>query len=284
MLHYKKMMEKYDMKKNNLLILISFFVITLIILIVLISSRIKNQDTTASSIEQIDYTQLLKQTNVYPHNQDSFTEGLFYYDGELYESSGLYEKSFLSKNINLSTGKAENTYIFPDDIFAEGCTILNDKLYVLTYKENKTFLFDKDALDLQKEYEYNHNREGWGLTTDGTYLITSDGSSHIYFMDEELNDVKSITVKLNGNEISNINELEYINGYIWANVWQTNYIIIIDSNTGNVVKLLDFSNLLTEDNKTDKINVLNGIAYNKQTNKIYITGKNWEKIFEFELI
>lgn len=272
------------MKKNNLKIfLIFFFIISLILFVVLISLRFKSQDKNASLVEPIVYTKFVKQTNVYPHNQDSFTEGLFFSDGQMYESSGLYGKSFLSKNINLETGKAENTYMFPSDIFAEGCVILNDKLYVLTYKENKAFVFDIDTLDIQKEYEYNHNREGWGLTTDGTYLITSDGSSKIYFMDEELNDIKSITVKLNGKEIYNINELEYIDGYIWANIWQTNYIVIIDSNTGNITNIFDFSNLLDDINSTEKTDVLNGIAYNKLTNKIYITGKNFESIFEFEL-
>lgn len=191
---------------------------------------------------------------------------------------GLYGKSALFKNIDLKTGSDENQYNFENSIFAEGSVVFNENLYVLTYKENKIFVFNPETLNLENIYYYEH--EGWGLTTDNEHLIASDGSSKLYFMDEKLNIVKEIVVTDNGKEINKINELEYINGYIWANIWQTNNIIIIDKQTGNIVKTIDFTNLYNNSNDVD--DVLNGIAYNEANKKVYITGKRWDTLFEFE--
>ena len=210
------------------------------------------------------YTEYISSIKVYPHKNDSFTEGLFFYNNELYESTGLYGKSKVYKNINLKTGEESKSYSFDDLVFAEGSVIYNNKLYVLTYKEKKVFEFDFESLEVTHVYDYG--REGWGLTTDGEYLIASDGSENIYYMDEYLNDVK------------NINELEYINGYIWANVWETDIILIINSKTGEVVKQIDFSGILSDKYKDENIDVLNGIAWND--GKLYITGKNYPVIFE----
>ncbi len=226
------------------------------------------------------YDEFLNVANTYPHNAESFTQGLFFHDGILYESTGLYGKSKLYKNINIENGTAEKEYAFANDIFAEGSVILNGNLYVLTYKENKVFKFTPETLEPTMVIPYS--RQGWGLATDGEYLIASDGSSEIYFMDEKLNDIKQITVTHKGKEVSNINELEYIDGFIWANEWLTNNILIIDPNSGNVVKLLDFTKLCP-DEIADTNDVLNGIAYNSQTGKIYITGKRWDKLYELEL-
>ena len=149
------------------------------------------------------YDEFLTLTNKYPHSTDSFTQGLFFHDDKLYESTGLYGNSKLFKNIDITTGNYEKEFTFTDDIFAEGSVVFNNKLYVLTYKENKVLVFDPETPELQKTLPYN--REGWGLTTDGKSLIASDGSSKIYFMDEILNDIKHITVTNNGKEISRIN-------------------------------------------------------------------------------
>lgn len=193
---------------------------------------------------------------------------------------GLYEKSALYKNIDLETGNYESKYDFDDNIFAEGSVVFNNKLYVLTYKENAVFVFNPESLELENTYEYN--RSGWGLTTDDEYIIASDGSSTLFFMDEGLNDIRTITVTINGKELDNINELEYIDGYIWANVWTSNKILIIDKENGEVIKIIDFTDLY--DSKTNNADdVLNGIAYNEKTKKIYITGKRWNTLFEFEL-
>ncbi len=232
------------------------------------------------AIESVHCTQMVSLTSEYPHNEKSFTQGLFFYDGKMYESTGRYGESMLYKNIDVETGKAEAEYIFPEDIFAEGSVVYKDKLYVLTYKENKVFVFNPERLELLNTVFYP--RQGWGLTTDGEYLIASDGTSELYYMDENLDVIKNVTVKRNGAALENINELEYIGGEIWANIWLTDEIVIINPENGNVKKTVDFSGIYKP--QTDDSNaVLNGIAYNEDNGYIYITGKLWGKLFEFEL-
>lgn len=235
-------------------------------------------DNTAGSIA--GYTEYLTLTNEYPHSTASFTQGLFFHNGQMYESVGKYGESAVFKSISPETGEHEAEYRFADDIFAEGSVVFNGKLYVLTWKESIVSVFNPETLEHEKNYPYN--REGWGLTTDGEYLIASDGTASICFMDADLNDVKTITVTFNGEEIPNINELEYINGYIWANVWLSDEILIIDPQNGDVISKLDFGGLY-EAQSNDADDVMNGIAFNPETGKIYITGKRWDTLYEFEL-
>ena len=229
--------------------------------------------------ENCYYTECLTLTNQYPHNAESFTQGLFFYNGELYESTGRYGESMLYGNVSVENGTAEMQYKFPADIFAEGSVVFKDKLYVLTYKENKVQVFDPKTLEFQTEYQYP--RQGWGLTTDGETLIASDGSSTLYFMDEELGVLKTLEVMRDGESVQKINELEYINGEIWANVWLTNEIIQINKESGEVVRTIDFSDLYTKE-ITDSNYVLNGIAYDSDNGKLYLTGKKWDTLYEFE--
>ena len=154
-------------------------------------------------------------------------------------------------------------------------------MYVLTWRENKVLILNPDTLEILEELAYP--RQGWGLTTDGNSLIASDGSSKIFFLDENLNLLRSITVKDAETEINRINELEYINGKIWANVWQTDYILIINPDTGNVEKTMDMAGLYPKEQRNAGADVLNGIAFDKSTGKVYITGKYWDKMFEFRL-
>lgn len=219
----------------------------------------------------------LKLLNEYPHNKESFTQGLFVYDGELYETTGLYGKSKLYKNINLNNLSYEKEYTFDSKYFVEGSTIYKDKIYVLTWKEKKVFVFDKDNLNLIKELDYF--TQGWGLCTDNDYLIASDGSDKLYYMDEDLNIIKTLNVTYNDFKIDKLNELEFINGYIWANRFTYNDIYIINPSDGKVIKVLNFNEFSKE--YKDKDDVLNGIAY--KDNKVYITGKRWNKIYEFDL-
>lgn len=263
------------MEKNKLktvIIKITRIIILLLIIVTCIFIKVKN--------EGINYKSIMELTNTYPHNKDSFTQGLFVANDMLYETRGLYGESKLYKNINLTNGIPEKIYSFDNSIFAEGSTVLNNKIYVLTYKENKVYRFDLESLQLEQEYKYF--KEGWGLTTDGKHLIASDGSSKIYYLDESLNCVKELTVTINNKEINNINELEYIKGYIWANVWYKDYIVVIDPEDGKVIKKITFKELKKDVNVD--AGVLNGIAYDKNNDKIYITGKNWNKLFEFKLI
>lgn len=230
--------------------------------------------------DAVKYTEILELKSSYPHKTDSFTQGLFFYEGKMYESVGKYSQSKLLKNIDLTSGGCEWKYDFDDSVFAEGSVAFNNYIYVLSWKENKAFVFNPQTLELESTYVYP--RQGWGLTTDGEYLIASDGSSTLYFMNEELKDIKSIKITRDGKEISNINELEYIDGYVWANVWLSNEIIIINPENGEVEKTLDFTGLYTPDGN-DVNDCLNGIAYNEETGRIYITGKHWDTLFEFEL-
>ena len=218
--------------------------------------------------------------NKYPHDFNTFTEGLFFYKGKLNESSGLYNSSYFYKDIDINTGIPKEEKHFSFNLFIEGSTIYKDKLYLLTYKENKVLVLNYDTLEIEKELDY-HN-EGWGLTTDGEYLIASDGSPSIYYLDEELNEIKKIVVKKDNKEINNINELEYIDGYIWANIWKTNKLVVIDKK-GNVIKEIDVSEYIKDDIDNKKVDVLNGIAYNPSNKHIYFTGKYYPYIYEMKI-
>ncbi len=231
----------------------------------------------ATEIHHSDYLTL---TASYPHNTDSFTQGLFFHNGMMYESTGRYGYSAIMKNIDTESGMYEKDCRFDSSIFGEGSVVFNNKIYMMTWKENRMFVVDPDTLAVEKEIPYI--REGWGLTTDGKHLIASDGSSSLYFMDEELNDINTLTVTVNGEEMSNINELEFIDGFIWANVWMTDEILVINPKSGKAVRVIDFGGL-RKDKNADPNDVLNGIAYNPETEKIYITGKRWDTLYEFEV-
>ena len=217
----------------------------------------------------------------YPHSTSSFTEGLFFYDGMLYESTGLYGSSEVYRAIDLETGKPGVELKLEDELFGEGSVVFDGKLYVLTYKENKALILEPDTLELLDTVDYP--RDGWGLTTDGEYLIAGDGSAQLFYMDSELNLVRTLDVTLDGEPINNINELEYIDGQIWANIWKQSYVVIIDPVTGEVTETIDFGEILPAELFEDKVHdVLNGIAYNPQEDRVYVTGKDWLKLYCFE--
>lgn len=226
------------------------------------------------------YSDYLNLTATYPHSTESFTQGLFFFNGEMFESIGRYGNSAVFKGVSLESGGHSEEVRFDGGIFAEGSVVFENRLYQLTWRENRVFVMNPETLEIIDEIPYL--REGWGLTTDGKHLIASDGSSSLYFMDSDFNETKKLTVTFNGEEINNINELEYIDGYIWANVWLTEEILVINAQNGEVVKCIDFSGLY--DNLSDNIDdTMNGIAYNPETEKIYITGKRWNTVFEFEI-
>ena len=221
----------------------------------------------------IDYDKYLVFEKTIPHNSESFTEGLIINENIRYESSGKYEKSFLEKTNN-KENTLEKTILLDQDIFAEGITIFKDKLYLLTYKENKLFIFNKDTLEQEQEISYP--KEGWGITHNEDYIITSDGTNIISFWTEDLKLVKELTINR-----ANINELEYIDGKIWANIWKTNQIIIINPKSGKIEKTLTFDAIAEDHKAHSREEVMNGIAYDEKTKKIYLTGKNWENIYVF---
>jgi len=223
-----------------------------------------------------------KIVEVLPHDVNSYTQGLFFYKGQLYESSGQYGASFFRK-VDLYKGTALQSFNFPDEYFAEGATVLGNLLYILTWQQRVVFVYDINTFKPIKQF-FNPREEGWGLTTDGKDLIMSDGSSFLFFMDPAtFKEKRRITVKLDGKTIDRLNELEYIKGEIWANVYQEDFILIIDPSTGIVRKVVDCKNILPPSMRTSKTDVLNGIAYNPLTDRIYITGKYWPKMFRITL-
>lgn len=226
--------------------------------------------------------------NQYPHNPTAYTEGLEFIDGYIYESTGHYGRSYLRK-YDLTTGKVQKEQKLSDEYFGEGLTVLNDKIYVLTWREKTGMVFDKNSFKQLKTFPI-YTKEGWGMTNDGTHLIYSDGTPDIYYIDPEtFKEVKRITVTDKYGPVNYINELEWIKGYIYANQWQTNYILKIDPATGEVKGQADLGNIRrqagipqpTADENAPEY--LNGIAYDKQNNRIFITGKNWPKLFEIKL-
>ena len=216
---------------------------------------------------------------VYPHDSRAFTQGLIYENGILYESTGLYGESSLRK-IDLATDDILQMVKLSYDYFAEGLTLHNNILIQLTWKSNVAFLYDKDSLELIGTFAYPY--DGWGITHDGRMLITSDGSAVIRFLDsEDFSELKQIRVHSRDRVIDQLNELEYINGKIYANVWRSDLIVIIDPDTGQVMGWVDLTGL--EEKSDNQENVLNGIAYDAENNRLFVTGKRWPHLYEIRL-
>lgn len=217
----------------------------------------------------------------YPHDSKAYTQGLFWHDGTLYESTGLNGHSSI-RTVDLNSGKPVKTVSFSRKYFAEGSTAIGDRLYLLTWQEHVAFIYDVNTLKYIQTYSYP--REGWGLTTDGKSLIASDGSSRIYFLSTGFKLERTIDVKADGRPISRLNELEYIDGKIWANIYTTNTIAIINPKDGTVEAFVDCTGLLPDRLRTPDTDVLNGIAHNPADGRIYLTGKNWKRLYEVELV
>ena len=216
----------------------------------------------------------------YPHDVRSYTQGLFIEDGQMYESTGQYGSSTFRK-VDMATGTPLRRLDFSDRYFVEGSVALGDSLYILTWTSRVAFIYDFNTLEYIATRSYPH--QGWGITTDGKQLIASDGSSRLYFMDKDLNIVRTVNVRLHGKPLNYLNELEYIDGRVWANVYTTNMIVLIDPDTGMVDGVVDCTGLLPQKLKTPDTDVLNDIAYDGDTGKIYLTGKNWPLLFEVEI-
>jgi glutamine cyclotransferase len=221
--------------------------------------------------------------HTYPHDPSAFTEGLFYLDGFLYESTGLEGQSSVRK-VRLENGEVVQKYDLPAQYFGEGIINWKDRLIQLTYKTQVGFISDLATFKLQRQFEYPG--EGWAMTQDGKRIIMSDGTSELRFWDPEtLKEVGRITVTEENYPVKNVNELEWIKGEIYANVWTTDRIIRIDPETGKVVGRVDLSGILSDaDRIGGQTDVLNGIAYDAKLDRIFVTGKKWPKLFEIRLV
>ncbi len=218
----------------------------------------------------------------YTHDRDAFTQGLAFEKDVLYEGTGLYGKSSLRK-VDLETGKVLQVHRLPSAYFGEGITILGDTIIQLTWQSKRGFVYDKNSFEVLREFTYKN--EGWGITNDGKRLIMSDGTSTLYFLDPNTFIVTDQVQVYDSNvAVANLNELEYIRGKVYANVWRTDSIAIIDPNSGRVTGWIDLSGLLPPQIDGIPVDVLNGIAYDTEAGRLFVTGKLWPSLFEIELV
>ena len=219
--------------------------------------------------------------NVYPHDKTAFTEGLVYDGKILYESTGLYDNSTL-RQVDLTTGRVLKLYRLPDEFFGEGLTLWKDQLIQLTWQSGIGFVYNNKSFNQTRSFSYS--REGWGITSDGRRLIMSDGSDTLYFLNPDtFDDTGSIRVKDNGNPVNQLNELEFIKGKVYANVYLTSRIAIISPETGEVTGWIDLQGLVDREDQLGDVDVLNGIAYDADKDLLIVTGKFWPELFEIKI-
>jgi len=245
-----------------------------------LSSSPATANSNSSTADVPTYT--YEVVNSYPHARDAYTQGLIFQDGILWESTGERGRSSLRK-VDLKTGKVLKKVDVPLEFFAEGMTVLDGKVYQLTWQEHKGFIYDAETL--KKLGEFSYQGEGWGLTHDGESLIMSDGTNQLRFLHPNTLQVKrTISVFDKGEPLAQLNELEFIKGEIWANIWQTDKIVQLDPQTGKILGWIDLTGLLPTRDYTPETDVLNGIAYDKEGDRLFVTGKLWPKLFEIRLV
>jgi glutaminyl-peptide cyclotransferase len=234
-----------------------------------------------SDTKPIQYT--YKILKVYPHDRNAYVQGLIYEKGYFYESDGEYGKSAL-RRVKLETGESVSYISMDPSIFAEGIAIDNDKIFQITYKEHIGFVYDKATFKLIRKFNYDYD-EGWGLEFDGKNFMMTDGGYTIYFIEPEyFTQVGKIEVTSDEGTIDSINELELIQGKLYANVYMQDYVLIIDPKSGKVLGQIDFKGILPKKDYDSNTNVLNGIAWNPENGHLFITGKNWPRLFEVEVV
>jgi len=257
------------------------------ILAVILFACNDSKKSTSEETESIP-TIAFQLVNSFPHDTTAFTEGLLVHNNQLFESTGspdeLAETASVIGILDLNTGRLDKKVsLDKSKYFGEGIAILNDKVYQLTYKSQKGFVYDLKSFNKIKEFSYN-NAEGWGLTTDGQALIMSDGTYNLTYLDpNSLSVIKTLPIRENGFAKEQLNELEYIKGFIYANIWQTNEIVKIDPSTGNVVAKLDLGSVANDARtRYPKSMETNGIAFDSTGNKVYVTGKMWPRVYQIE--
>ena len=223
--------------------------------------------------------------NTFPHDINAYTQGLEFYNDTLYESTGLKGKATM-RELNYKTGEIYSIQPLDPVYFGEGLTLINDKLIQLTWREGIGFQYDPITLEIERSFSYDKSKEGWGLCNDGEKIYKSDGTNLLWILDSKTQkEIEYIQVMTNKSSSNKINELEYVNGKIFANTYQfdKDVAVIIDPKNGMVEGVIDFSGLKDRVNQHPKLDVLNGIAYNKKSKTFFITGKNWDKLFEIKI-
>jgi glutamine cyclotransferase len=233
-----------------------------------------------SAVKPAEYT--YKVLNVFPHDTTSYTQGLEYHNGRFLESTGEYGQSTL-RWVDPQSGKALQKVELDKKYFAEGSALVNGKIIMLTWKEDLGFIYDAKSLTLQGTFPYQNSREGWGLTYDGKRLMKSDGTNRIWFLNTvDYKEESYIDVYDNVGQVDQLNELEYIDGKIYANIYTTDKIAVIDPKSGAVERYLNLAGLLPERDKFNNTDVLNGIAWDAAGKRLFVTGKKWDKLFHIE--
>ena len=266
-------LKKFRLGKNNIKV-VSYY-----------KNTIKSKDINFIILN--DKTPILYTYNIintYPHKINAYTQGLEFNEGYLYESTGKYGKSMLKKVI-LKTGESFKEVSLSNKFFAEGLTIIDDKIIQLTWRENIGLVYDLNTLKLIEEFQYNKSKEGWGLCNDKNKIFKSDGTENIWILDSNtFEEIDNFQVYTNKGKVNGLNELEWVNGKIYANRYGFNGVAIINPDNGAVDGVIDLSGLKEKVLKHNNLDVLNGIAYNKTSKTLFVTGKMWNKIFEIEIL
>lgn len=262
----------------NRMILRAVTILSISMLLLMISCAPKQESTSKPAYNLIPYTIY----RIFPHDTEAFTQGLVVADGKLIESTGQYGSSWVAE-VNIGSGVQDKKVILDKKYFGEGITVLNNKVYQLTWKNKTGFIYDFRTYKKISEFTYDH--EGWGITHNNEHLIVSDGSDKLYFWDTlSLETVKTLRVRENGKPVNQINELEFIDGYVYANQWQTNYILKIHPETGEVAGRLDLTKVAEAVYPGNpNADVLNGIAYEPKSKMILVTGKLWPAMVAIKL-
>ncbi len=240
-------------------------------------SRVVDDSSSSGGVPTYTY----EVVNRWPHDPNAFTQGLVFYEGALVESAGLYGHSSL-RRVDLQTGKILKKVDVPNKYFAEGLTVFQEKIFQLTWREDVCFAYDYNTFTLTNLLAYTG--EGWGLTHDDQYLVLSDGTNRLKFLDSvSLRVARTISVYESDRPLTNLNELEFIKGEIYANIWHTDLIVRIDPNSGRILSWIDLAGLLPASERSDEEAVLNGIAYDEAHDRLFVTGKLWPAIFEIRL-
>lgn len=236
--------------------------------------------TTTSTVGVPLYTYQI--VNILPHDPNAFTQGLVFDDGLFYEGTGLKGRSSL-RRVDVQSGQIQQQIDLAPEFFGEGIALWDDRIIQLTWQENVAFVYDKATFTEQSRLSYS--TEGWGLTHDGQKLIMSDGSDTLFFRDPEtFEEIGRIQVLYQGQPVFKLNELEFIDGEVYANIWQTNYIVRIDPTSGQVVGVIDLTGILDNVPLMQPADVLNGIAHDPATDRLFVTGKLWPAVFEIDLV
>lgn len=242
-------------------------------------SQINKKNVIATPVEPVRYGYNVKAE--YPHQRSSYTQGLQFVDGQMWEGTGEWGESQLQR-VDLESGKVEVLARLPKSEFGEGITVLGDKVYQLTWTNNTVHIYNRQG---EKLRDVRYPGEGWGLTSDGTSLYMSDGTERIFRINPEtFKREATLVVTMRGEAVQYLNELEWIDGKIWANIYTSDYVVIINPESGVVEGLVDFRGLLSDKEQRRDTDVFNGIAYDEATGRIFVTGKRWPKLFEVEIV